>query len=84
MGSRIQKEKAMKCIICKQAETQLGTTTVMLNRDGFTWIVRNVPAEICPNCGEDYVDEKIAARLLEQIQMVETGTLVDIREYVPA
>ena len=74
----------MKCIICKQAETQLGTTTVMLNRDGFTWIVRNVPAEICPNCGEDYVDEKIAARLHEQAeQMVDAGTLVDIREYMP-
>ena len=75
----------MKCIICKQAETQPGKTTVMLNRDGFTWIVRNVPAEICPNCGEDYVDEKIAARLLEQAeQVVEAGTLVDIREYMPA
>jgi len=54
----------MKCVICKQAETRPGTTTVALERDGKALVVRNVPALVCPNCGEAYADESTASRLL--------------------
>ena len=47
----------MKCLICKQAETQPGVTTITLERDGLTLVVKQVPAQVCPNCGEAYVDE---------------------------
>jgi len=42
----------MKCVICKHADTEVGTTTVTLERNGFTYVVKNVPAQVCPNCGE--------------------------------
>jgi YgiT-type zinc finger domain-containing protein len=75
----------MKCVICKQAETKLGTATLTLERDGLTYVIKQVPAQVCPNCGEDYVDEKVTADLLKSAeQMVKVGTQVDIRQYVAA
>ena len=75
----------MRCVICKQAETEFGTTTVTLERDGLTLVVKNVPAQVCPNCGEAYVEEKTAADLLKTAeQMARAGAQVDIRQYVPA
>jgi len=54
----------MKCVICKQAETKSGMTTVTLERDGLTLVVKRVPARVCPNCGEAYVEESVTAQLL--------------------
>lgn len=47
--------------------------------------VKGVPAQVCPNCGKDYVSEQITAELLKTAeQMVKSGTLVDIRHYLAA
>jgi hypothetical protein len=44
-----------------------------------------VPARVCPNCGEEYVDEHVTARLLSSAEeMARAGALVDVREYVAA
>ncbi len=73
----------MKCVVCKQAETQPGTTTVTLERDGLTLVFKNVPAQVCPNCGEDYVDEKATKQLLRIAEeTAKSGTQVEIRSYV--
>ena len=73
----------MKCLICKQAETQSGVTTVTLERDGLTLVVKSVPARVCPNCGEAYVDEDTSTQLLKTAElMARSGTLVDVRQYV--
>jgi YgiT-type zinc finger domain-containing protein len=75
----------MKCVICRQAETRPGKTTVTLERGRLTLVVKNVPAQTCPNCGEAYTDEATAARLLATAeQMAEAGALVDVRQYVAA
>lgn len=75
----------MKCVICKQAETQPGRTTVTLERGGLTLVVKGVPARICPNCGEEYVDEQTTTRLLQIAEEVaRAGVQVDIREYAEA
>ncbi len=72
----------MKCVVCKQGETRPGTTTVTLERDGLTLVVKEVPAQICENCGEEYVEESVTERLLETAEEVAAeGTQVDIREY---
>ena len=41
----------MKCVVCKQAETRPGVTTVTFERGDSTFVVREVPAQVCPNCG---------------------------------
>ncbi len=75
----------MKCVICKHADTVPGTTTVTLERGEFTYVVKGVPAQVCPNCGEDYVSEQITSELLKAAeQMVKSGTLVEIRHYLAA
>jgi len=75
----------MKCVVCKHAETVPGTTTVTLERGEFTYVVKGVPAEVCPNCGEDYVSEQITSELFKAAeQMVKSGTLVEIRHYLAA
>ncbi|MCK4270159.1 MAG: type II toxin-antitoxin system MqsA family antitoxin [Methanogenium sp.] len=74
----------MKCVICKNGETKEGTTTVTFDREGITLVVKDVPAQVCTNCGEDYVDEKVAHDLLIIAEkMAESGAQVDIRTYVP-
>ena len=75
----------MKCVVCKQAETLPGKTTVTLERDGVTMVIKGVPARVCPNCGEEYIDENITKRLLETAEeAVRIGVRVDIRDYVAA
>jgi YgiT-type zinc finger domain-containing protein len=75
----------MKCVICKQGETRSGTTTVTLEREGTVLVVRSVPAQVCQNCGEEYIDEDITAKLLQQAEeAVRAGVQVNIRTYVVA
>ena len=73
----------MKCVICKQGETQPGTTTVTLERDSMTLVFKNVPARVCVNCGEAYVDEQISGQILRAAEeAARSGVQVDIREFV--
>ena len=72
----------MKCAICKYGETKQGTTTLTLQRDGTTVVFKSVPAEVCPNCGEAYIDDAITGNLLKVAEeAVRTGVEVDVREY---
>ena len=74
----------MKCVICNQGETAPGLTSVLLERGQMTLTVNNVPARICPTCGEAYADETVAANLLRQAEaMAKAGTKVEAREYAP-
>jgi YgiT-type zinc finger domain-containing protein len=86
MGFEFPKEEAtMRCVICKQGEIRPGTATVMLERNGMTLVVKSVPARVCENCGEEYVDEDVTARLLREAEdAARSGVQVDIREYVAA
>jgi len=54
----------VKCVVCKHGDARSGTTTVTLTRNGTTLVVQGVPARVCSNCDEEYVDELTTARLL--------------------
>lgn len=58
----------MKCVICKSGDVVAGRTTVVLERNGCAVVFREVPAEICANCGESYVGDEIAATLLSRAE----------------
>ncbi len=53
----------MKCVICKTGLTHPGTTTVTLQRADTVVVIRDVPAEVCDNCGEYYLNESVARRV---------------------
>lgn len=72
----------MKCVICKTGETDLGVMTVTLERDGKTLVFKQVPAQVCNNCGEEYVSEEITSRLFKLAEdAVIAGVEVEVREY---
>lgn len=75
----------MRCVVCKFGVTEPGTTTVTLERDQTVLVVRSVPAEVCNNCGEAYVDELTTKRLLDSAEAaLHAGVQVDVREYKAA
>lgn len=75
----------MKCVICKNGETKPGPATMAFTRDGTTVVVKDVPADICDNCGEEYLDEAVTDRLLAIAEeAVRAGVEVDVRRFVAA
>ncbi len=75
----------MKCVICRHGQTESGRTTVTLTRGNTTVVFRDVPALICDNCGEEYVDEGTTARLLAIAEeAARSGVQVDVRDYIAA
>ena len=72
----------MKCVVCRQGETGRGRTTVVLQRDGVTLVMKEVPAEVCANCGEAYVAEETTERLLQTAEeLARSGAEVDVRQF---
>jgi len=75
----------MKCVICEVSETRPGKATVTLERDGTTLVTKNVPADICANCGEEYVNAETTELLLRTAEeAVRSGVQVSVRDYVAA
>lgn len=75
----------MKCPICRNGETRPGTATLTLERDTLTMVVRHVPAQICDNCGEEYIDEAAAHEALKQAEAAaRQGVTVEVREFAAA
>ena len=60
----------MKCVICRQGETKPDTSTAVLDREGVTLVLRNVPAEVCQTCGEAFFSEEVTRRMLEVAEQV--------------
>ena len=58
----------MTCLFCRQGQTHPGHVTVMLQRDETVVIFKEVPAEVCENCGEYYLSESIAGELLDRAE----------------
>ena len=56
----------MKCVICKSGDTVPGKVTVTLQRGETVIVIRDVPAEICENCGEYYLDDAVASKVYSQ------------------
>lgn len=54
----------MKCAICRNGNTEKGFTTVVLERDKTILIFKRVPANICNNCGEEYISSDVNRKLL--------------------
>ena len=78
----VPQEGLMTCVVCKIGETHGGKTTVTLERAGMTLVFKGVPAQVCRNCGEAYVDQAITRRLLRDAEKAAgSGVQVDIRKF---
>ena len=72
----------MKCVICKQGLTHDGMTTVTLERGYTTVVIKDVPAEICENCGEYYLSEEVTEKVQNLAeQAVQHGAEIEVLRY---
>ncbi len=72
----------MKCVVCRNGATRSGKSTVTLERGGTILVVKGVPAQVCENCGEEYLDEAEAGHLLDTAEeAVKAGVEIDVRDY---
>ena len=63
----------MKCSICKTGELKPGRVTVTLERDQAILVIKEVPAEVCQQCGEYYLNETTTERLYAQAEQALQG-----------
>jgi YgiT-type zinc finger domain-containing protein len=76
------KEADMRCVICKSGDTAPGKVTVTLQRGETVIVIRDVPAAICENCGEYYLDEAVASKVYRQgEEAVQRRAEVEILRY---
>lgn len=74
----------MKCVICNHPELREGTTTVTFEHGQTTLVYKDVPARICPNCGEQYADPAITAQLLASAKASPaSGKEVEVHHFHP-
>ena len=58
----------MICPICRCDQPRPSFASVTLERDSMTLFFKNVPAQVCDNCGEDFIDEAASANLLSSAE----------------
>ena len=72
----------MKCVICKHGTTSPGTTTVTLERGGTVVVIKDVPAEICDECEDYYLDEATASRVAAiGEEAIQHHAEIEVRKY---
>ena len=72
----------MKCAICQNGSTTEGYTTLVLERDQTLVVFKSVPAQICSNCGEEYVSSAVNRALLSRAQKEwEEGILLEVLNF---
>jgi YgiT-type zinc finger domain-containing protein len=72
----------MKCPICHHGHTRPERVTVTLDHGQITVVFKDVPAEVCENCGEQFVDEQTTATLLRQANdAAAKGVQLEVRSF---
>lgn len=74
----------MTCPICGQRALAPGTTTLASDVAGTVVVVRDVPAQVCANCGEAFISDEAVGEL--EVQVAEaraSGTESLVRHYQP-
>jgi len=67
----------MICLICRQAETVDGLTSVHFERGEMRLVVNRIPARICPSCREAYVEADVALQLLRAAEAMSAAGEMD-------
>ena len=63
----------MKCMYC-QAEMKRGTVPFHIDRKGIHLSLDEIPAWVCPQCGEAYFEEKEVDSMQSLVKVVEEQT----------
>ena len=72
----------MDCIMCKNGNTRAGIDTLTFEMKGHLIIIRDVPGEVCENCGHFYIDSEAAIEVQKKTKRaVAEGAEVEILKY---
>jgi YgiT-type zinc finger domain-containing protein len=72
----------MICTLCRQGGTHPGFVTVTLQRGETTVIMKQVPADVCENCGEYYLSSDVTALVMDKADAAAgTGVEVEILRF---
>jgi YgiT-type zinc finger domain-containing protein len=72
----------MKCPICKHGDTISGTASITLERNTARLVFKDVSAQICNNCGEEYFTDNITQSIMKQAESaIAQGGQIDVRQY---
>ncbi len=71
------------CISCKyEGAIERRSITFTTELRGTTVVIRGVPALVCANCGEEYLEEREAMRVREIVEATaQAGAQFTISEY---
>ncbi len=68
-----------KCAICRNGYTSEGYTAILLEKEHTTLVYKQVPADICDNCGEEYISEETNITLLNHArEEYERGVVIEM------
>ncbi len=72
----------MRCVLCRHGDTRPGEVTVTLQRGETIVVTKNVPAEVCENCGEYYLSESVTDKVMARAEeAVKNGAELEILRY---
>jgi YgiT-type zinc finger domain-containing protein len=72
----------MECVICKNGKTFEGFATVTLEQNNSVVVIKEVPANICNNCGHYYLAEEFASKVLAIAQeTVKKGVEIEVARF---
>ena len=72
----------MKCSLCKNGDMMPGKVTLTLERDTTTLVIKNVPAKVCNQCGDESFSENVTNHVLEMMNdAVRRGVQVEVLSF---
>lgn len=72
----------MKCAICHYGHTKAGNATIVLEREQSMIIIKHIPANICENCGEEYVSSEINQEILWRAEKAfSRGIMIELLDF---
>jgi YgiT-type zinc finger domain-containing protein len=68
--------------VCKNGETKQGKSVITLTKGKFVFTFNNVPAQICHDCGEEYINEDTTKLILQTAkESFNKGVGLDLRDW---
>lgn len=69
----------MVCPVCRNGETNRGSTTLVFERGPSTKVIRKIPADVCDNCGEAFLSEHVSREVMNMAgAVVRKGVEIEI------
>ena len=65
----------MKCLVCKHNHFEPGATIIPIERGDAILLITDIPARVCANCGETYLDEGIAEKVQDLANQTLSGEI---------